>query len=238
MRRPRNQLTLTAIAILLGLLLVIQFRAQQAGTGLEIQSSQDLTLLIANLTTRNDQLRGEVADIQGQLDSISAANARGETSVGQLRADLERVRIWSGEDPTAGPGVRVLLFGGVPADAISELVNELRNAGAEAIAVGGARVVASTVAAGPIGALSIADTALGPRIEVLGDRESRGPDRWADARRWPRRPAAGPLRRGAGRGDPSRRRLPAGRRPLARSDARGAPSLTWRRVGPERGLGC
>jgi uncharacterized protein YlxW (UPF0749 family) len=167
MRKPRNQLTLTAIAILLGLLLVIQFRAQQAGTGLEIQSSQDLTLLIANLTTRNDQLRGEVADIQGQLDSISAANARGETSVGQLRADLERVRIWSGEDPAAGPGVRVLLFGGVPADAISELVNELRNAGAEAIAVGGARVVASTVAAGPVGALSIADTALGPRIEVL-----------------------------------------------------------------------
>jgi uncharacterized protein YlxW (UPF0749 family) len=167
MRKPRNQLTLTAIAVLLGLLLVIQFRAQQAGTGLEIQSSQDLTLLIANLTTRNDQLRGEVADIQGQLDSISAANARGETSVGQLRADLERVRIWSGEDPTAGPGVRVLLFGGVPADAISELVNELRNAGAEAIAVGGARVVASTVAAGPVGALSIADTALGPRIEVL-----------------------------------------------------------------------
>jgi uncharacterized protein YlxW (UPF0749 family) len=155
MRKPRNQLTLTAIAILLGLLLVIQFRAQQAGTGLEIQSSQDLTLLIANLTTRNDQLRGEVADIQGQLDSISAASARGETSVGQLRADLERVRIWSGEDPAAGPGVRVLLFGGVPADAISELVNELRNAGAEAIAVGGD------------GALSIADTALGPRIEVV-----------------------------------------------------------------------
>jgi uncharacterized protein YlxW (UPF0749 family) len=167
MRKPRSQLALTAIAILLGLLLVTQFRAQQAGTGLEVQSSQDLTLLIANLTTRNDQLRGEVADIQGQLDSISAANARGETSMGQLRADLERVRVWSGEDPAAGPGVRVLLFGGVPAEAISELVNELRNAGAEAIAVGGVRVVAGTVAAGPIGALSIANTALGPRIEVL-----------------------------------------------------------------------
>jgi uncharacterized protein YlxW (UPF0749 family) len=167
MRKGRSQLTLTAIAILLGLLLVIQFRAQQAGTGLEIQSSQDLTLLIANLTTRNDQLRGEVADIQSQLESISAANARGETSLGQLRGDLQRVRIWSGEDPASGPGIRLLLFGGVPAVAISELVNELRNAGAEAIAVGGARVVAGTVAAGPVGALSIANTALGPRIEVL-----------------------------------------------------------------------
>ncbi len=167
MRQPRSQLALTAIALLLGLLVVIQFRAQQAGSGLGTQSSQDLTLLIANLTTFNDQLRGEAADIQRQLDAIAAANARGETSVGQLRNDLERVRIWSGEDPGAGPGIRVLLFGGVPAEAISELVNELRNAGAEAISVGGVRVVAGTVAAGPVGALSIENTALGPRIEVF-----------------------------------------------------------------------
>ena len=167
MRQPRSQLALTAIAILLGLLVMIQLRAQQAGTGLGTQSSQDLTVLIANLTTRNDQLRGEVADIQRQLDAIAAANARGETSVGQLRGDLERIRVWSGEDPTTGPGIRVLLFGGVPAEAISDLVNELRNAGAEAIGVGGVRVVAGTIAAGPAGALSIANTALGPRIEVL-----------------------------------------------------------------------
>lgn len=167
MRTPRSQLTLAAIAVLLGLLLVIQFRAQQAGSGLETQSSQDLTLLIANLTTRNDQLRGEVADIQRQLDSIALANARGETSVDQLRGDLERVRVWSGEDPASGPGIRVVLVGGVPAEAISDLVNELRNAGAEAIAVGGVRVTAGTIAAGPVGALSIANTALGARIEVL-----------------------------------------------------------------------
>ncbi len=167
MRQPRSQLALTAIALLLGLLVVIQLRAQQAGTGLETQSSQDLTLLIANLTTRNDQLRGEAADIQRQLDAIAAANSRGETSVGQLSDELVRVRIWSGEDPASGPGIRILLFGGVPAGAISDLVNELRNAGAEAIAVAGVRVVAGTVAAGPAGALSIQNTALGPRIEVL-----------------------------------------------------------------------
>ncbi len=167
MKQPRSQVALTAIALLLGLLVVIQLRAQQAGTGLETQSSQDLTLLIANVTTRNDQLRGEVADIQRQLDTIAAANARGETSVGQLRTELERARIWSGEDPASGPGVRVLLLGGVPAEAISDLVNELRNAGAEAISIAGVRVVVGTVAAGSAGALSVESTALGPRIEVL-----------------------------------------------------------------------
>jgi uncharacterized protein YlxW (UPF0749 family) len=167
MRQRRSQIALTAIALLLGLLVVIQLRAQQAGTGLETQSSQDLTLLIANLNTRNDQLRGEVADIQRQLDTMSAANARGETSVGQLRSELERARIWSGQDPASGPGVRVLLYGGVPAEAVADLVNELRNGGAEAVSIGGVRVVGRTVVAGIEGSLSLESTELGPRIEVL-----------------------------------------------------------------------
>jgi uncharacterized protein YlxW (UPF0749 family) len=167
MRQRRSQIALTAIALLLGLLVVVQLRAQQAGTGLAMESSQDLTLLIANLTTRNDQLRGEQADIQRQLDGMVAANARGETSVDQLRGELERVRVWSGEDPASGPGIRVVLYGGVPAQGVSDLLNELRNGGAEAISIGGVRVVGPTVVAGAEGSLSVESTALGPRIEVL-----------------------------------------------------------------------
>lgn len=167
MRQRRSQATFAFVVLLLGFLVVIQLRAQQAGTGLETQSSQDLTLLIANVTTRNDQLRGDAADLQRQLDTMAASKARGETSLGELRADLERVRIWAGLDPAAGPGIRVVLFGAVPADAVSDLVNELRSAGAEAISIGGVRVVAATVVAGPAGSLSVENNALGPRIEVL-----------------------------------------------------------------------
>ena len=167
MRQPRSQIALAAVALLLGFLVVVQLRAQQAGTGLETRSSQDLTLLVANVSTRNDQLRGDLSDLQRQLDTITAARAGGETAQGQLRADLERVRIWAGIDPATGPGIRVLIFGGVPGAAISDLVNELRNAGAEAISVGGVRIAAATVVAGPPGDLSVENTALGARIEVL-----------------------------------------------------------------------
>jgi len=166
MRRPRSQIALAAIALLLGFLLVVQVRAQQAGTGLEAQSSQDLTLLIANLATRSDALRAELADLQRQLDTMSAAKARGETSVGQLRSDLERVRLWAGLEPATGPGVRITVDGPVPAVAMVDLVNELRNVGAEAIAVDGVRVVAGSVVAGPPRGLSIDNTALGPRVEI------------------------------------------------------------------------
>lgn len=166
-REPRSQLALAGVAILLGFLIVVQLRAQQAGSGLAAQSAQDLTLLVANLTTRNDQLRGDVADLQRQLDAIAAADARGETSAGQLRDDLERVRTWAGLEAASGPGIRVVLSGGVPAASISDLLNELRNAGAEAMSVGGVRIVEGTVVGGPPGALSVENTALGSRIEVL-----------------------------------------------------------------------
>jgi len=122
---------------------------------------------VANVSTRNDQLRGEVADLGRQLDSIVAAQARGDTSAGQLRADLVRIRIWSGVDAAEGPGVRVVLRGPATATVLADLLNELRNAGAEAIAVGGVRVVPATIAGGAPGAVSVEDTLLVDPLEVV-----------------------------------------------------------------------
>lgn len=167
MHSRSSQVALAVVALVLGFLIVTQVRSQAGGTGLEDRSAQDLTLLVANLNTRNDQLRGEVADLGRQLDSIAAAQARGDTSAGQLRADLVRVRIWSGVDAAVGQGVRVVLRGPVTAVVLEDLVNELRNAGAEAIAVGGVRVVPATIAGGVPGSLSVEDTPLSDPVEVV-----------------------------------------------------------------------
>ena len=167
MRSPRSQIAVAIVALLLGFLVITQVRSQAGGTGLEDRSAQDLTLLVANVSTRNDQLRGEVADLGRQLDSIVAAQARGDTSAGQLRADLVRIRIWSGVDAAEGPGVRVVLRGPATATVLADLLNELRNAGAEAIAVGGVRVVPATIAGGAPGAVSVEDTLLVDPLEVV-----------------------------------------------------------------------
>lgn len=167
MRSPRSQIALAIVALLLGFLVVTQVRSQAGGTGLEDRSAQDLTLLVANVSTRNDQLRGEVADLGRRLDSIVAAQARGDTSAGQLRADLVRIRIWSGVDAAEGQGVRVVLRGPATAKVIADLLNELRNAGAEAIAVGGVRVVPATIAGGAPGVVSVEDTLLEDPLEVV-----------------------------------------------------------------------
>src|SRR5664279_692239 len=141
MHSRSSQVALAVVALVFGFLVVTQVRSQAGGTGLEDRSAQDLTLLVANLNTRNDQLRGEVAD-------------------------LGRVRIWSGVDAAVGQGVRVVLRGPVTAVVLEDLVNELRNAGAEAIAVGGVRIVPATIAGGLPGSLSVENTPLSDPVEV------------------------------------------------------------------------
>jgi len=171
MRTSGSRLALTAVALLLGFLVVIQLRAQGGGSGLENQSAQELTLVVANLSTRNDQLRQEVADLERQLDARLAEQARGGTSAGAIRSDIERIEAWSGAIGVTGPGVRVTLRGDVPGTAVGDLINELRNAGSEAIAVGGVRVTAGTVVAGLPGELSVENTALPPTlvVEAIGN---------------------------------------------------------------------
>ena len=95
-----------------------------------------------------------------------SARARGDTSLGQLQADLSRVRAWAGLLPVSGPGIQVTIAGQIPGTAVQDLLNELRNAGAESFAVDGVRVVSGSVVAGPAGALSIEDTPLGASFEV------------------------------------------------------------------------
>ena len=96
MQRTRSQLTIAAVALLLGILVVVQLRAQTAGSGLDTLSATELTTLVANLNTRNDQLRGEIATLQLEYEDLAAAGARGQTSIGQVSTDLARIRTWSG----------------------------------------------------------------------------------------------------------------------------------------------
>src|SRR5690606_10553252 len=96
MHRWRNQLTVAVVAFFLGLLVVGQLRAQQGGAGMAGLSAQDLTVLIANLNARNDQLRQETRMLERDVATLAGNQARGQTSVDQIRLDLSRVRAWAG----------------------------------------------------------------------------------------------------------------------------------------------
>ena len=161
-----SRLSVAAVAALLGILVVGQLRGQAGVPGLSALSVTELTQLIANLTAGNDQLRNEVADLGRQEAHLIDTRSRGETTVGELTADLARIRAWAGLTPVKGQGIAITVSGPIGGDGIEEVLNELRNAGAEAIAVDGVRVVAGVVVAGAPGALSLENAPLGDAFEI------------------------------------------------------------------------
>jgi uncharacterized protein YlxW (UPF0749 family) len=167
MHRRRSQLTIAAVAFVLGLLVVVQLRSQAGPPGLAQLSAQDLTILVANLNDRNDQLRQEGSSLERELNTLTANRSRGDVSVDEITADLERVRAYAGLEPVTGPGVTISMDGPIDGPGVEELINELRNAGAEAIAVGGVRVVAGVVVSGPRGAPAIDGTPLAAGFELV-----------------------------------------------------------------------
>jgi uncharacterized protein YlxW (UPF0749 family) len=167
MHRPRSQITIAVVALILGMLVVIQLRSQASSSGLAQLSSQDLTILVANLNARNDQLRREASSLEVELATLTTNQSRGDVSIDEISADLERVRAYAGLDPVGGPGVMISIRGPIDGSGVEELINELRNAGAEAIATGGVRVVAGVVVTGAPGDAHVDSVALGEAFELL-----------------------------------------------------------------------
>jgi uncharacterized protein YlxW (UPF0749 family) len=153
--RPTARVAVAIVACLLGFLVIVQLRSQAAGTQLASLSAQELTVLVANLNTRNDQLRTEVATLDRELTTLQDAKSRGQSSLDELGQDLQKFRAWAGLDPVTGPGVRVTVAGPIDGETVMDLINELRNAGAESLAIGGVRVVPLTVASGPAGSIAV-----------------------------------------------------------------------------------
>ncbi|HEU5203792.1 MAG TPA: DUF881 domain-containing protein [Candidatus Limnocylindrales bacterium] len=166
MRRMRNQLTIAAVSFVLGLLVVTQLRAQASGSGLGGMSSQDLTVFVANLNAGIDERRQEIAALERDLATLAANQDRGVVSLGQVRDELLSIRAYAGLEAVVGPGVTVSVAGPIDGPTLEDLINEMRGAGAEAIAIDGIRIVAGSAVTGGPGQVEVEDSPLDDPFEV------------------------------------------------------------------------
>ena len=144
MKTRASQLSVTLVTFLIGVLLMAQFATQQRmNSKRAFASGAEGALLISNLVEGNAHLRQEVTELEAQWETYRSA-----TSQARLQAmmdELNRLKILNGVIEVSGPGVQVILDGPATVLDLQDLLNELRNAGAEAIALNGQRLVASSV---------------------------------------------------------------------------------------------
>jgi len=141
-KRSAAPLFLTAVLFLVGALVVMQLRAK----GLEAtlaRSAADQAQLIGNLIDSNQQLRQELDSLRSQIAIYQSDSEQQQLEA--MVADLNRMKMINGLTEVVGEGVEVAVGGGIRATDLNDVLNELRNAGAEAIAINRNRVVASSV---------------------------------------------------------------------------------------------
>ncbi|HUT18800.1 MAG TPA: DUF881 domain-containing protein, partial [Anaerolineae bacterium] len=133
-----SRLCLAAALLGLGVATVAQLRTQRNLQKTWYDQDEQVVLL-SELVDSNQRLRSEIATLSAQQTASEAQ--RPGTVLEELVANLNRVRTLNGVAVVAGPGIEVVLDGPLNALDLQDTLNELRNAGAEAIALNGLRLV-------------------------------------------------------------------------------------------------
>ena len=174
----RSRLVFGTLAILLclvlGVAIVTQVRQTKSGDSLDTARPADLLVLLDSLRQREGTLNTEVSELQNTLNSLQASGNTDQAAIQNAQARLAALSILVGAVGATGPGVTVTIEDpgpGVSPEAMLDVINELRAAGAEAIEINDAhesvRVGVDTWIVGMPGSLIIDSKTLSPPYSIL-----------------------------------------------------------------------
>jgi uncharacterized protein YlxW (UPF0749 family) len=141
--RPRLRRVDLLVALLLGLLgfgAVVQVRATQEDGPLAGARQEDLVQILDDLANRNERLRSEIDTLSGTRERLSTGTDRTEAALEEARRRAQVLGVLAGTVPAEGPGVSLVLTDTgrtLSADVLLDALQELRDAGAEAVMLEG-----------------------------------------------------------------------------------------------------
>jgi uncharacterized protein YlxW (UPF0749 family) len=176
LRRGRTVFGALAVllCLLLGVAIATQVRQTNSGDSLDTARPADLLVLLDSLRQREATLNTEVAELQSTLTALQASGSSDQAAIQNAQARLAALSILIGTVGATGPGVTVRIEDpgpGVAPQAMLDVLDELRAAGAEAIQIGdGQQVVRAGVdtwIVGAPGTLTVDGKTLMPPYSVL-----------------------------------------------------------------------
>lgn len=134
------------LAILLGFAVATQVRQNQS-LGLETLRQSELVTILDNGSLLSARLDQNARALQATRDELVSGSATGAAAIKAAQERLDVLRILAGTAQARGPGIQMTIVdraAKVESSLLLDAIEELRNAGAEAIQVGSVRVVASS----------------------------------------------------------------------------------------------
>jgi uncharacterized protein YlxW (UPF0749 family) len=184
--RPRTRrvdLLVSALLLVLGFGLAVQVRSTQDEGVLTSARQEDLVQILDELRNRGDRLRDEVGSLSAARERLSTGSGDTAEALREAQRRTQVLGIIAGTLPATGPGILVTVRdpeAQVSASLLLDALEELRNAGAEAMQLEGmgpdgrtaaVRVVASTHLVDREGGVVVDGVSLAApyRFVVVGD---------------------------------------------------------------------
>ena len=158
----------------LGFALVVQLGSTDEANLSALRQS-DLVRILDDVTERSDRLRQEASELESTRDELLTSTDRNEAARAQAQERVDVLSILAGTAPATGPGIELRLRGDeIDARLLVDAVQELRDAGAEAIQVNNVRVVASTAFVDTRAGVEAGGTVLEPPylFKAIGDPQT------------------------------------------------------------------
>jgi uncharacterized protein YlxW (UPF0749 family) len=145
-RATRGNLLVALLAVLLGAGIAAQVQLTNQ-RGLDELSQTDLVRVLDDVSLRASRLDSQVRELEATRDRLKSGTGTTAEALQQAQKRVDTLGILAGTIPAKGPGITLRISdpdSQVTAPIVLDIIQELRDAGAEAIDVGGVRVVASS----------------------------------------------------------------------------------------------
>ncbi|SDC18279.1 Uncharacterized conserved protein YlxW, UPF0749 family [Sanguibacter gelidistatuariae] len=145
-RATRAQILAAILCAVLGFALVVQLRQTQQDEFAGLRQS-DLVRILDDVNRRSDALEREAAALRETEFELQSGSDSQRAAIELAEQNVAVQGILSGRLPAEGPGLEITIVEGtkrITAARLFNVLEELRNAGAEAIDVNGIRMVTSS----------------------------------------------------------------------------------------------
>lgn len=172
--RGLGAVVVVILAAVVGFLLIGQVQGpRRPATPLAAETEGDLARILAGLNSEADALQAEIAELKVQLNDLRRSSESEAAAAQAVIDQLQSLQVLAGTVAVAGPGVAVTVQDpskSVGFDAMIDVIQELRDAGAEAVEVNGRRVGVASAFSERSGAVVLDGSTLQPpyRIEAIG----------------------------------------------------------------------
>ena len=145
MFKKNDNIIIAVICFFLGIFLVSQYFS-----GIEVkkvtqpENNEVLAIEVSKLTRSNAELRRETKDLTANLDSYRNSSESSVKAYNQYLSDIDKFSIINGEKSTSGQGIVISISGNLVTPQMVDLVNAIKNIGAETIEINGKRIILNT----------------------------------------------------------------------------------------------